>query len=279
MIKFGPAGMCDDFKKKHSQTMEMPPWLSRHGLTCFEMSFTNGVRLSDETATKFGEIFKKTGIEVSVHAPYFINFANPLNVEKSNGYIMQCLDKMKLMGARKLVFHAGSLTNLPRQEAFENIYNSIKELIKILDSRGYDDFLLCPETMGKQGQIGTAEEIAKICAIDDRIIPTIDFGHINALTGGSLKSTEDYEKIFSVFKQTLGERFNRVHIHFSKIQYGSKGEIRHLTFKDKEFGPEFEQLAPVLKKLNVDACVICESSGTQTKDACTMSKIFNCNHI
>ena len=72
----------------------------------------------------------------------------------------------------------------------------------------------------------------------------------------------------------MGDRFNKVHIHFSKIKYGNKGELCHLTFDDTEYGPEFEPLAKVLKKFNVSASVICESRGTQTRDAVMMQNIF-----
>ena len=67
-----------------------------------------------------------------------------------------------------------------------------------------------------------------------------------------------------------------VHIHFSKIEYGAKGEIRHLKFDEdeKNYGPDFELLAKVLKKLDIDATIICESRGSQTKDAVKMKEIF-----
>ena len=276
MIKFGPSGFCDEFYENKKSTLDMPDWLESKGLGCYELSFTNGVRLSDETATKYYSIFKDKNIEVSVHAPYFINFANPNpeQVEKSNKYIIDSLKKMKLFGAKKLVFHPGTQMKMTREEAFENTFNNIKNLITLLDSEGFDDFVLCPETMGKHGQIGTVEEIAKICTIDERLVPTIDFGHINSFNMGSLKSESDFEKIFETLKNYLGDRFNKIHIHFSKIEYGKKGEIRHLTFDDNEYGPEFEPLAKVLKKFNVDACVICESRGTQTRDAVIMRNIF-----
>lgn len=279
MLKFGPSGFSEDFAKEFGSTEKMPEWLVSHGLGCYELSFTNGIRLSDETAKKYGELFEKAGIEVSVHAPYFINFSNPdpLMIEKSNMYIISSLQKMKLLKAKKLVFHPGTMLKLSREQAYSNVYNNIKNLISILDEMGFEDFLLCPETMGKHGQIGTVEEIAKICALDKRIIPTIDFGHVNAFSGGGLKVEKDFENVFEIFKEYLGERFREVHIHFSKIQYGEKGEIRHLTFEDEVFGPNFEPLARVLKKYGIDACVISESNGTQTKDACTMQNIFrNC---
>ena len=276
MIKFGPSGFCEDFAKENKSTEDMPKWLLKHNLSCYELSFTNGVRLSLETAEKFGRLFNDAGIEVSVHAPYYINFANPdpIMIEKSNGYIIECLKRMEKLGAKKLVFHPGTQMKMTREEAFNNTYNNIKSLIEILDSQGLKNYYLCPETMGKHGQIGTVEEIAKICSIDERIIPTIDFGHVNSFNQGSLKTEKDFESVFEVFKSYLGDRFNKVHIHFSKIEYGKKGEIRHLTFEDKVYGPEFEPLAKVLKKFNVDACVISESAGTQTKDALAMQNIY-----
>ena len=276
MIKFGPSGFCDDFLAIHKSTEEMPEWLVSHSLDAYELSFTNGVRLSDETAEKYGRLFEEKNIEVSVHAPYFINFANPdlLMIEKSNQYIIASIQKMKFLNAKKLVFHPGTMMKMTRDEAFKNTYNNIKNLIEVLDELGFKDYYLCPETMGKHGQIGTVEEIAKICTIDDRIIPTIDFGHVNSFGLGSLKTEADFENIFQIFKDYLGDRFNKVHIHFSKIKYGNKGELCHLTFDDTEYGPDFEPLAKVLKKFNVSASVICESRGTQTRDAVIMQNIF-----
>lgn len=276
MIKFGPSGFCEEFSNNYKSTEDMPKWLENHNLKCYELSFTNGVRLSFETAEKYGKLFAEKNIEVSVHAPYYINFANPdpIMIEKSNGYIIESLKRMKFLGSKKLVFHPGTQMKMTREEAFENTYNNIKTLLKVLDEQGFDDFYLCPETMGKHGQIGTIEEIAKICALDNRLIPTIDFGHINSFNGGSLKTEEDYADIFEILKNYLGERFNKIHIHFSKIEYGKKGEIRHLTFDDRVYGPEFEPLAKVLKKYNIEACVISESSGTQTKDASIMQNIY-----
>ena len=277
MIKFGPSGFCEEFSLTNKSTENMPNWLLNHNLKCYELSFTNGVRLSFETAERYGKLFADAGIEISVHAPYYINFANPdpVMIEKSNGYIIESLKRMEKLGAKKLIFHPGTQMKITRDEAFSNTYNNIKNLVQILDEQEFKDFYLCPETMGKHGQIGTVEEIAKICTIDERIIPTIDFGHINSFNQGSLKTEEEFAEVFEIFKSYLGDRFNKVHIHFSKIEYGKKGEIRHLTFDDNVYGPEFEPLAKVLKKYKVDACVISESAGTQTKDACAMQNIYH----
>ena len=277
MIKFGPSGFCDDFLNEYSHSEEMPVWLERHGLNAYEYAFNKGVRISDEKAIKLREVFDKHNIELSVHGPYYINLANPDDemAEKSKGYIIDSLTKMKLLGAKKLVFHPGSLTKSKREDAFNLVMKRLKELVVMLDENGFHDVYICPETMGKHGQVGTVEEVAKMCAIDERIIPTLDFGHINSFGLGSLKTKDDFRQVFMTLKEHIGERFKKVHIHFSKIMFGDKGELKHLTFDDCQgFGPDFEPLAEVLKELDIDASIICESRGSQTKDSVKMKNIF-----
>ena len=70
------------------------------------------------------------------------------------------------------------------------------------------------------------------------------------------------------------DRMKHFHIHFSKIQYSEKGEVRHLTFEDTKYGPEFSPLAVALKKRNLEPVVICESAGTQAEDALEMKNIY-----
>lgn len=279
MINFGPSGFCEDFKEVHKSSEDMPNWLENHGLSAYEISFTNGINYSDEKCKILGKKFAEKNISVSVHAPYYINFANPNPemIEKSIGYIINSLKKMKLLGATRLVFHPGALMKQSREQAQANIIENLKLLLKRIDEQNFDfEFYICPETMGKHGQCGTVAEVAQMCALDTRIIPTLDFGHINSFGGGSLKNETDYENVFRTLQAVIGDRFKKVHIHFSKIEYGAKGEIRHLTFDtdSQNFGPDFEPLAKVLKQLYIDANVISESSGKQTADAVTMQKIY-----
>ena len=280
MVKFGPSGCCEKFLEKYKSVEQMPDWLVKHGLNCFEYAFNKGILLSDEKATHYGEIFANKNIELTVHAPYFINFANPDDVmaEKSYGYILKSLEKMKLMGAKKLVFHPGSLTKQTREKAFSLVLERLSILSKMLDDYGYDDFYICPETMGKHGQIGTVEEVAQMCAIDKRYMPTLDFGHINSFNGGSLKTKQDYIDVFKTLEKYIGERYKNVHIHFSKIMYGDKGELKHLNYEEDDvYGPDFEPLAQAIKELGVNATIILESRGEQTYDAVLLKQIFETN--
>ena len=277
-ILFGPAGNSESFfNEGHTSTMEAPSWTKAKGLDLFEYSFGQGYRMSSETAVKIGDEFVKNGIELSVHAPYFINFANPDEemFQKSIGYLTTGIKFLKNLKANRLIFHPASCGKLTREEAVSLLMNRFKEILPMLENELGSTLYLCPETMGKTMQIGTYKEIIDLCSLSKRLLPTFDFGHINALTQGSLKTKEDYKKIFEYAFEKLGEERTKIsHIHFSKIQYGTKGEIRHLTFADEIYGPRFEDLVEVLIDYDMSCHVVCESAGTMAEDSVTMKNIY-----
>ena len=278
MIKFGPAGNCKTFYDEgFKRTIEAPKWLNTHGLDAYEYSFGKGFTLPDETAIKIGEEMKKYGITISIHAPYYINFATPTDemAEKSYGYVLESLRKLRLIGGNQLVVHPASQGKMTREEAIALTKKRLSILKDKIIENGYDDMYVCLETMGKSMQIGTVDEILDFCTIFDKFIPTFDFGHINALTGGSLKTYDDYKKIIDKSIQVIGlERTKISHIHFSKIEYGDKGEIKHLTLDDQVYGPEFEPLAKVLKDYDLNCVVICESREYMGRDAIRLKSIY-----
>ena len=70
------------------------------------------------------------------------------------------------------------------------------------------------------------------------------------------------------------EKMKHFHVHFSKIEYSAKGEVRHLTFEDDFYGPKFQPLAKAIADLGVSPTIICESAGTQSDDALAMRKLY-----
>lgn len=278
MIKFGVAGNSKSFYEQgNKSTFEAAKWCNNLGIDLFEYSFGRGVSLNDSTATSIGNEFAEHNVEISAHAPYYINFAN-LNEEmiaKSIMYITKSIEKLRLMQGKRIVFHAASQGKLERAEAVSTTKENLKKLIDVIVENEYDDIILCPETMGKMGQIGTVDEIIDFCNMADFLYPCFDFGHINAREQGSLKTTKDYENIINKMLDNLpSNKVKNMHIHFSKIEYGKGGEVRHLTFEDDVFGPNFEPLAKVLYKNALEPHIICESDGTQAEDALSMKKIY-----
>lgn len=273
MIRFGTAGSPDDFYDKgHKSSLEMPKYLADLGLNAFEYQCGRGVRISAETAGKLGEEARKHGIALSVHAPYFINIAtdDSQKRENSRNYIMDTLRAARAMSATRIVVHMGG-AGKSRSAAMQNSREFVPFLMGEVANQKFDDIAICFETMGKINQLGTLEETLEICALDERLLPTIDFGHLNARTHGSLKTAADYEVIFVAIESKLGkERANNFHVHFSKIAYTKGGESKHLTFEDTEYGPEFGPLAEVIMKRKAMPTIICESRGTQGVDALFM---------
>ncbi len=278
MIKFGPSGNSLAFSEAgFSKSEDSAKWVKNLGLSCFEYSFGRGVSLSDEKALSIGEAFRENGVEISVHAPYYVNFANPDEemCEKSYGYIISSARKLKLLGGKRVVFHPASQGKMKRESAVALTIERLKVLRDRIYQEGLDDIIYCPETMGKLGQIGTIEEVVDFCKIDKIYTPCVDFGHVNAREFGSLKTQEDYlERLEFMIKELGYEKMVNLHIHFSKIEYSAKGEVRHLTFEDNHFGPNFEPLAVALKKLGLQPYIVCESAGTQDIDALKMQKIY-----
>ena len=64
------------------------------------------------------------------------------------------------------------------------------------------------------------------------------------------------------------------HAHFSKIEYSDGGEVKHLTFGDTVYGPEFNMLGELIAERDCSPTIICESAGTQAEDSQTMKRIY-----
>lgn len=279
MIKFGVAGNSLSFYAEgNKHTYEAAKWCAEKGIDVFEYSFGKGVRMTESTARQIGNFFRLYNVDLSVHAPYYINFANPESdkINSSINYVFQSLTKLNEFNwGERVIIHPATQGKLMRNEAVELTYKNLSLLAENVVQQGFSGKKICLETMGKLAQIGTVEEIINFCKIAPFYFPCIDFGHINARTMGGLKSSDDYRRIIDFMLDNLPfEKVNRMHIHFSKIMYGSAGEIKHLTFSDNIFGPEFFPLALVIKEYNLEPVIICESDGTQAEDAIFMKELF-----
>lgn len=278
MIKFGPSGAPTRFYDEgHKTTEEMPLWVKQNGLDCFEYSFGRGVNLGEAKAKSIAEAFKKENIEISVHAPYFINLATPEEVKAENSfnYILSSAVVGKIMGANRVVFHPAAQGKETRETAVNRTIARLIELKSIIEERGLTDMKFCPETMGKIAQIGTIEEITQFCTLADFYYPTVDFGHVNAREQGSLKTKEDYLARLKYMINILGyEKVSDMHVHFSKVEYTAKGEKRHLTFEDTIFGPDYKPFIEAIVELNLHPYIVSESAGTQADDAKTMKDYY-----
>ena len=277
-IRFGTAGISDSFDAMgFKNSLDIPAYIERFQLHAFEYQCGRGVRLGLDKAAEMARRAEKPDILFSVHAPYFISMSSMVEDTrlKSIDYILQSCRLVRALGGRRVIFHSGSCGKQSREEALEKALDTMQRMVKAVDEEGFDDITLCPETMGKIGQLGTLDEVLALCGVDKRITPCIDFGHLNARTLGGIQTKQDYADILDRMQQVLqDERAQNFHVHFSRIEWSKGGEKRHWTFADTQFGPEYPPLIQLLKERQLSPVIICESAGTQAEDALSMQEYY-----
>ena len=274
---FGPAGNAESFPYKSS--VDAPRWLGELGLDCYEYQCGKGVRVKEDTAVALGRQAQEHGISLSLHAPYFINLANPdpESQEKTIGYITSSCLVADQMGATRVVIHSGALMKRTREEAMNIALPFLKEIVAVCQDQGFGHITLCPETMGKINQLGDLDEVLRLCQVHESLIPCVDFGHLYARSLGKDEGTEAVERMLSRMESELGtDRASRFHSHFSHIEFTPNGgEKCHRTFDDDGgYGPAWEPLAQAVAERGWSPTFICESAGTQAEDALTMKRIY-----
>lgn len=276
-IKFGPAGNAQSFAEAgFKATVDAPRWLHEMGLNAYEYQCGRGVNIGEETARKIAAQAALHDIAMSLHAPYYINLSNrdEERVQKNIGYVLASCQAATWLGADRIVVHTGGVGKQSRTKAFENTKENVRDILNAVEQAGYTT-TICLETMGKQSVIGSAEEIFELVALDDRLLPCIDFGHLNARTCGKCSTEEEFTQVLDLMENTIGtERARVFHSHFSHIEYGPKGEVRHLTFADEQYGPDFAPLAKLIAQRGWTPRFICESAGTQAEDAKQMMDMY-----
>lgn len=279
MPKFGPAGNSESFSKMgYKNSLDVPDYIVKMGLDCYEYQCGRGVNIGEEKARLLGGKAAKAGITLSLHAPYYISMSSTEEEKRDNSvnYILASARAVNAMGGDRIVVHTGSCGKISRSDALDLALDTMRKAIAALDGEGLSNIHICPETMGKVNQLGTLEEVLELCLLDERLIPCIDFGHLNARDMGSLKSFADYENIFLKIKDKLGtDRLKSFHSHFSKIEYTTGGEKRHLTFEDTVYGPDYQPVMELTCKYGCNPVFICESAGTQAEDAKQMKNYYN----
>ena len=274
--KFGPGGNSDAFKLAgYNSTVDAPKWLSSIGLDAYEYEAGNGLTAGVAALAEIGRRASEYGIRMSYHTPYFISLSGVVEEKrlKSIDYIRQSIEAARWLGAGTIVVHCGSCAKISRDEAMRLAADTLARTAASVDTYGIKIGI---ETMGKVNQLGTLDEVLELCRIDTCFVPVVDFGHLNARDlGGVFKTSDDYLRVFDKIASRMDSyAAENLHCHFSKIEYTSAGEKKHLTFDDTEFGPAYEPFIEALVKGKLSPTVICESAGTQSRDAMVMQSLY-----
>ena len=202
--RFGTAGLADSYTVKKFDPAAIAAYTAGFGLTAFEYQCGHGVRLGLDKARQMADDAAARGILFSVHAPYYIS-ASSLDEEKrlnSVNYLLQSAALCRALGGRRVIFHSGSCGRQSREAALEKALDTLKRAQDALDEAGFAEITLCPETMGKIGQLGTLEEVLALCGVDKRISQMT----WEELSGYKLTGSQEGVPLFSQMLEAVGGR-------------------------------------------------------------------------
>jgi deoxyribonuclease IV len=253
MIKIGPAGTG-------GSSLECFEEIKKNNLDGVEIEFTYSVWMKKGDALKINSLNKKLKLELSIHAPYFVNLASlePHKVTASKVRILKCCEIGHYLGAKYIVFHAGFYQKKDPEDIFQKIKQEIISMQEIIKEHEWK-VVLAPEITGKATQFGDLDELIRLkkeagCHL------CVDFSHLKARYNGVI----DYNIIMNKLKG-LGH----LHCHFSGIEFTSKGERKHKLTKTEDI----KELFYYLKKYDID-CTIINESPDPFGDALKMKKLI-----
>jgi len=273
-LLFGTAGI--PWKYKGSTTADSMSGVKKLGLGAMELEFVRSVNISKEKAPEVKKSAQENNIVLTCHAPYYINL-NSLEIPKLKASIYRILNSARianLCGAWSVCFHPGFYQKSTKEEAYNRVKNSLKELIQKIKKEN-NNIWIRPETTGKESQFGNLDEILKLSQEFDNVMPCIDFAHFHARTKGKYNSYKEFSEILEKIEKTLGKKgLENMHIHITGIAYGEKGEKHHLNLKESDL--KYKELIKALKDFKVKGVAISESPNIEG-DALLVKDIFEKN--
>jgi deoxyribonuclease-4 len=264
---FGTVGTPQSTPKKPGGSVGTLQFLSSLGLHALELGWVRAVRVSEETCARIKSAAKEANIRLSIHAPYYINLnASEEEWPKSLKRLMDAAHYGHLAGATDIIFHPGSYFGQQAKTILKVAIPRLQGCVDKLRTAG-NPVTLRPETMGKRALLGSLEDTLEMSREIEGVEPCIDFAHMHARQGdGSLNSFDEWMEVLASYQKALGNgSLKHMHCHLSGIDYGPKGERKHLLLADSDL-----DLLGLLRALAKSGCagrILCESPKDMDNDA------------
>ncbi|TSC57583.1 MAG: deoxyribonuclease IV [Candidatus Peregrinibacteria bacterium Greene0416_19] len=242
------------------------------GITAMEIEWVQNVPGDPQRMKEIRKVAGELTMHLTVHAPYYVNLNSPerAKLAASKQRVLKALAMGQLAGVTSVCVHAAFYLKDDAETAFSNVRRAVED---ILEKRRklFPDVNLALETMGKTAQFGTMEEVLRISREFD-LYPCVDPAHLHARTNGAMNSHAEWNAMFDQYAAALGEKaLTRMHLHFSGIAYGPKGEKKHLPLRESD--AQWKDFLRVLKDRKIGGVCVCESPLLE-KDTLLMQNAF-----
>ena len=228
------------------------------GLDAMELEFVRGVFPGEKMSGEIYAAAMEDNILLTAHGPYYINLCSmePDKTEASVQRILRTARVGWLCGALSFTFHAAFLMGRPHEEVYQEVEKHLRNIAKILGEEN-NPIAIRPELTGKHSQLGSFEDILGLSRDIESVEPCVDFAHYHARTGNG-NTYEAFASMLEEMRRTLGpESIKNMHIHISGIEYGPKGERKHLNLRESDMN--YTALLQVLRDYDAAGILICES--------------------
>ncbi len=229
--------------------------LDEMGLDGLELEFVRGVRISDKSRDAVSNSKKV----ITAHAPFYVNL-NSKEEDKIDASVQRIIETAQVaneLGGYSITFHAAYYMGMSK----DLVYNQVKSQMKIITdalSKVENKIWVRPETTGKGTQWGDLEEIINLSKEFETVLPCVDFSHLHARYNGISNTYDEFCQIFEKIGNELGQNaLDNFHAHVAGIEYGDKGEKKHLNLEESDFN--YKDLLKAFKAFNVKGAVVCES--------------------
>lgn len=257
MLHFAVAGVPHSTPKPGGTVVGL-----RHahslGITAMELEWVQRVPVNPERMLDIRQTAQELGMYLTAHAPYYINLntEDPDKMAASKRRILDALAMSQLAGIRSVCVHAAFYLGQDPKRALDNVRRATDEILK-QKKRLFPDVNLGYETMGKGTQFGTLEEVLAVSK-EFGIYPVLDPAHLHARYNGAMNTAAEWNDMFDAYASALGKKaLQSVHMHYSGIAYGAKGEKHHLPLQESD--ARWTDFLGVLKKRKIAGTVVCES--------------------
>ena len=243
--------------------------LNDMGLDGLELEFVRGVRISDKSR----DAVKAANKIITAHAPFYVNLNSREEdkVEASVQRIIETAETANELGGFSITFHAGFYLGMDSETVYKQIRKGISVITETL-AKTQNKIWIRPETTGKATQWGDLEEIIRISKEFETVLPCVDFSHLHARYNGISNTYDEFSAIFEKIGKELGQRaLDNFHAHIAGIDYGAKGEKKHLNLEESDMN--YKDLLRAFKTFNIKGAVVCESPNIE-EDAKLMKDFY-----
>jgi len=201
-----------------------------------------------------GRLARMLDVKVAVHSQYYIDLISGDEITyRSLDNIMWSGVVAREVGAEMVITHMGPYGDVKKKEAMNRVKENLTAILERFRENGITA-KIAVETSGKQELFGSVNEVLALAKSIDGVIPLLNYAHIHSREDGSLKTPDDFKKLFQKVRKYLG---SEIYGHFSGVEYDGGNETRATPIKKGDL--KFEPLAEGILDSDEDFVLICDS--------------------